>query len=148
MIPTTAERVERSTGDSVNRRIQAEIRDSVHWHAAHPQRIGSRLRELDEEWDVERVLEANASTLAFTGTVLAATVDRRWLAVPAIVTAFLLQHAVQGWCPPIPILRRIGFRTAREIETERAALKALRGDFAQVHEAPDRASAALKAARA
>jgi hypothetical protein len=40
-----------------------------------------------------------------------------------------LQHAVQGWCPPIPVLRRFGFRTADEINRERYALKALRGDF-------------------
>ena len=148
MIPTTAERVEHSTADHVNRHIQAEIRESVRWHAAHPERIASRLRELDGEWDIERVLEANASTLAFAGVVLAATVDRRWLALPAIVTAFLFQHAVQGWCPPIPILRRIGFRTAREIDTERSALKAVRGDFTGVREAQDKAAAAVRAARA
>jgi hypothetical protein len=30
---------------------------------------------------------------------------------------------VQGWCPPIPILRRLAFRTTYEIEEERQALK-------------------------
>ena len=76
---------------------------------------------------MERTLEANASTLAFTGVALAAIVDRRFLVIPAIVTAFLFQHAVQGWCPPVLILRRLGFRTAREIETKRTAFKAIRG---------------------
>ena len=147
MIPGTAERVTHSTSDSTNREIQADIRDSVQWHANHLEQIPSRLRELDAEWDIERTLEANASTLAFTGVVLAATVDRRWLAVPAIVSAFLFQHAVQGWCPPLPILRRMGFRTAREIDTERTALKALRGDFSRVEGSPDKASVALTAAR-
>src|SRR4051794_4391924 len=80
----------------------------------------------------ERTLEANAATLAFTGTMLGATADRRWLAVPAIVTVFLFQHAVQGWCPPVPLLRRLGFRTMREIDTERYALKALRGDLGPI----------------
>lgn len=84
---------------------------------------------LVREWDIERTLEANASTLAFTATMLAATIDRRWLALPAIVTGFLFQHAMQGWCPPLPILRRLGFRTAEEKNQERYALKALRGDF-------------------
>lgn len=65
------------------------LRDSSH-------QIGSRLAELDREWDIERTLEANASALALTGTVLAATMDRRWLALPAIVTGILFQHAVQG----------------------------------------------------
>ncbi len=50
-------------------------------------------------------------------------------ALPAIVTGFLFQHAIQGWCPPLPVLRRRGFRTAEEINQERYALKALGGDF-------------------
>lgn len=40
-----------------------------------------------------------------------------------------LQHAVQGWCPPVPVFRRLGIRTAREIDLERYGLKAIRGDF-------------------
>jgi hypothetical protein len=45
------------------------------------------------------------------------------------VAGFLLQHAVQGWCPPVPVFRRLGFRTQTEIDYERYALKVLRGDF-------------------
>jgi hypothetical protein len=36
-----------------------------------------------------------------------------------------LQHALQGWCPPVPVLRRLGYRTQPEIEEERCALRAL-----------------------
>jgi hypothetical protein len=60
---------------------------------------------------------------------LGTRVDRRWLLFPAAVAGFLLQHAVQGWCPPVSIFRRLGFRTQSEIDEERYALKALRGDF-------------------
>ena len=42
--------------------------------------------------------------------------------LPGVVGAFLLQHAIQGWCPPIPILRYLSFRTAGEIDNERQAL--------------------------
>lgn len=151
MVPSTVERVPRHTSQSVNREIENQIAESVRWHAAHPERIDRRLRELDEEWDTERTLEANAATLSFAGVVLGATVDKRWLALPALVTAFLFQHAVQGWCPPLPILRRLGFRTSREIETERYALKALRGDFGPIGPGPNnrdsQASHALQAAR-
>lgn len=146
-IPESSQRVEQSTASWINRRMQAGIRESVRWHAAYPQYIQARLEALDREWDIERTLEANAATLAFSGVALAATVDRRWLALPAIVTGFLLQHAIQGWCPPLPVLRRLGFRTAREIETERTALKALRGDFSRVDEAADKAAAAVAGAR-
>ena len=88
MVPSTADRVAQNTSDATNQKIGADIRDSIQWHAQHPEVISARLRELDTEWDIERTLEANASTLAFTGVVLGATVDRRWLALPALVTAF------------------------------------------------------------
>jgi hypothetical protein len=53
---------------------------------------------------------------------------------------------LQGWCPPLPIIRRAGVRTAREIEAERTILKAIRGDFqelASLREEIIRAEAAL-----
>ncbi|HEV7435802.1 MAG TPA: hypothetical protein VGO22_13160 [Pseudorhizobium sp.] len=126
---TTANRVGAQTSDEINNRLRWQMEERLAYYETHPDQIATRLAELDREWDIERTLEANASTLAFTGTMLAATVDRRWLALPAIVTGFLFQHAMQGWCPPLPILRRLGFRTAEEINQERYALKALRGDF-------------------
>lgn len=94
--------------------------------------VGRRLEELDREWDIERMLEANASSLALLGIVLGATVSKKWLVLPAAVAGFLLQHALQGWCPPVPLLRRMGFRTRSEIDKEKYALKALRGDFQNV----------------
>ena len=97
--------------------------------AAGAAAIDERLRELDREWDIERMLEANAATACLIGVTLGALQDRRFFLMPAIVAGFLLQHAVQGWCPPMPILRRLGFRTANEIDYERYALKAFRGDF-------------------
>lgn len=129
-IPSTIDRVPQHTSETINQRIWQETVDRVRHFAQHPEQIDDRLDELDREWDTERFLETNASALSFTGIVLGATVDRRFLIVPAVVTAFLFQHAVQGWCPPLPIIRRLGFRTQYEIEAERYALKALRGDFA------------------
>jgi hypothetical protein len=147
MTTTTVDRVPRHTSPEVNRRIEQETADRVRYYASNPVGIGRRLRELDEEWDIERLLETNASALAFTGVALA----KRWLVLPALVTAFLFQHAVQGWCPPVPILRHLGYRTAREIDIERAALKALRGDFGPIGpgagDHDTRASHALQAAR-
>ena len=148
MTPTTIDRVLIHTPDEINRRIRRETEQRGRYFADNPSEIHARLRELDEEWDIERLLEANASCIAFAGVALASTVDRRWLALPALVTAFLFQHAIQGWCPPIPLLRRLGVRTPREIEIERVALKALRGDFGRIEaEGDGRASQALRAAR-
>lgn len=97
--------------------------------AAGTGRIDARLRELEHEWDIERTLEANASVVALIGLGLGAFVHRRFYLLVAVVAGFLLQHATQGWCPPLAVFRRRGVRTAREIDEERYALKALRGDF-------------------
>jgi hypothetical protein len=61
-----------------------------------------------------------------------------------------VQHvtAVQGWCPPVSLFRRLGFRTQREIDEERFALKALLGHFQQVPARAERSGLqALQAAR-
>jgi len=130
MMPATNHRVAINTSDSVNRQIRERTSQSVIGYAtAGPNAINERLSELDQEWDVERVIEANASVLAVTGLFLGVAVDRKWLLLPGVITVFLFQHAIQGWCPPIPILRRLGVRTSAEINEERYALKALRGDF-------------------
>jgi DNA-binding Lrp family transcriptional regulator len=117
----------------VNEKIGRETeRQIIRAAGQSPTTISRRIRELDEEWDIERYLEMNASALAFTGVALGLFVNKKFFAIPAIVLPFLFQHAVQGWCPPIPILRRRGIRTRKEIDTEKFALKALRGDFADV----------------
>lgn len=131
MPQTTTNRVAAHTSNAINERIRRQAEARIASYAAHPEDIDGRLAELDREWDIERVLETNASLLALSGVILGATADRRFLIVPAVVTAFLLQHAVQGWCPPVPILRRLGVRTATEIAEERYALKQLRGDFVE-----------------
>jgi hypothetical protein len=129
-IPKTTERVQRQTSSAVNCAIAEETVKNVRSFAGHPEKIGARIAALDREWDIERTLEANAASVSLLGIILAATVDRRFLILPGIVATFLLQHALQGWCPPLPVFRRMGVRTQSEIEQERYALKALRGDFA------------------
>lgn len=129
MLPATEDRVPLHTDAEINRRIAAATERSLAYFAVHPEEIPRRLAELDREWDIERTLEANAAAFGFVGVLLGAFVDRRWLALPGLVSAFLLQHATQGWCPPLPVLRRLGLRTAGEIAVERYGLKFLRGDF-------------------
>lgn len=129
MLAASTNRVERNTPAEINRARRDEIRDSLRYHAARPGEVQKRLAELDREWDIERAIEANAATVALAGLTLAAFVDRRFLALPAAVGGFLLQHAIQGWCPPVPLLRRLGFRTPAEICEERCGLKMLGGEY-------------------
>lgn len=140
MFPTTVNRVPAQTADEVNRRISEQTRHSIaHFASAGRAALDRRLQELDGEWDIERVLETNAAVACLTGVLLGTTVDRRFFFFPAVIGGFLLQHALQGWCPPVPIFRRLGIRTSYEIDEERYALKALRGDFHGIATASPRA---------
>jgi hypothetical protein len=125
-----ADRVRRHTDPRVIEQIDAATRARV---AAAPtwsrRALDDRIADLEREWDVERVLEVNAATLVLVGSIVAIRRHRAWAALPAAVGGFLLQHAVQGWCPPLAIIRRLPVRTRREIEAERWALKAVRGDL-------------------
>ena len=123
---STAARVPSHTATHINAEIRKATEERIEYFSKHVGEIEARLKELDREWDIERTIEINASSLAFIGIVLGATVNIRWLILPFAVTGFLFQHSVQGWCPPVPVLRSMGFRTADEINKERYALKALR----------------------
>jgi hypothetical protein len=94
--------------------------------------ISRHIEQLDREWDVERYLQTNASLLTLAGVLLGSVKSRRWLILPGVVMPFLLQHGLQGWCPPLAVFRRMGIRTRKEINREKYALKAVRGDFADV----------------
>lgn len=121
---SSVERVPAHTSPSINQRLNEEARHRIEqFHKATPDDIDKRLLELENEWDIERTLETNAALFSLVGLTLAVTVDKRWLALPAAVAAFLLQHAVQGWCPPLPVFRRLGFRTPNEIDDERFELR-------------------------
>ncbi|SEK61809.1 DUF2892 domain-containing protein [Nitrosovibrio tenuis] len=122
---SAADRVRRSTPSHSNVEIDRQTdRNIRRYIGASREAILARIHQLDKEWDIERVIEVNASSLALTGLVLGLTVDKRWFALSGTVLSFLLQHGLQGWCPPVPILRRLGFRTRREIDREKYALKA------------------------
>ena len=124
--PPSGDRVRHSTAPEVNREIDRRTISNIRRYAnSSEETIYRRIEELDREWDIERALEVNASTLALSGLLLGVTVNRKWLVLPGVVLSFLLQHGLQGWCPPLPILRRMGVRTRDEIDMEKYELKAL-----------------------
>lgn len=139
MFAATATQVSGQTAEHLNEQIRHETQERIAEYERNDRRalITRRLRELDHEWDVERTLQTNFATLSLVGLALALKSDRRWLALAVGVPAFMVQHALQGWCPPLPVLRRLGVRTAREIADERFALKSLRGDFDGISRSKD-----------
>lgn len=143
-----SDRVRTHTSQKVNAKIDRQLEDRIRFYAPKSkEEITRRIAELDHEWDIERVLETNASALILLGLALGTAHHRRWFILPGVIASFLLQHALHGWCPPVPIFRRLGIRTRKEINLEKTALKALRGDFEQTVMGPH-AHSALAAARA
>lgn len=134
----SADRVRTHTAESVLRRIDertvstlAELAD------ADAGVIARRLDELDREWDCDRVVEAEAAASGLAGLALGTLVSPAFLAATGIVAGAVFIHAVSGRYPLMPLFRRLGVRTAREIARERYALKALRGDFAALGARPE-----------
>jgi hypothetical protein len=125
--------------------IDRQIEERVRYLAAQSRGIiSARIRELEQEWDIERWLDLNMSAAGLSGLALGIAGYRRWLWLASLAAACLLQQVLKGWSPPISLLRRAGLRTRGEIERERIALKALRGDFDTVVPKAD-ANLALRA---
>ncbi len=140
--PSTEGRVQRHTSARSASRIHGRtLHNLARYIGAPPGTIDERIDQLKREWDIERTLEANAASVALLGLGLGLAVDIRLLLIPAAVAGFLLQHALQGWCPPLPLFRSLGIRTAEEIHEEIVALRILRGDFVEPVSNPENALA-------
>jgi hypothetical protein len=126
----TVARMPNNTARSVYLEIEGAAIERLSQCSTSNALVARQLGNLRREWDLERALETWFASVVLTGVTLAATRNRRWMAFPAIAAGFMLQHAIQGWCPQVPLLRRLGFRTQPEIARERYALKGMRGDFA------------------
>jgi hypothetical protein len=146
--PLQTDRVRRHTAAAVLRRIDEVTADSLNEHAsAGSAHFAERLQALDREWDIDRTIEAEASAMGLLALGLGAFASRRLLALPVMIAASMLLYGTTGRYPLLPIFRRLGLRTAREIARERYALKALRGDFANMQREPSTATVATTQVR-
>lgn len=130
IFPRTTDRVEKNTKSKINEINREKMLSSIAiYEDADAESIEGRIEELEREWDTERLLETSAASLTLAGIVLGLAVNKKWFLLSGAAGGFLLQHALQGWCPPLPIIRRMGIRTPTEILEEKAILKYLKGDF-------------------
>jgi len=128
------DRVREHTAPSVLRRIdrlsEADVDAAV---VAGRDAILRRLVRLDYEWDIDRALMVNfalaggasltTGLLRYARTPLFAKRRKGFLYFFGAQLGFLLLHGIVGWCPPVVVFRRLGFRTQREIEAERRDLR-------------------------
>jgi hypothetical protein len=86
---SSLDRVRSSTAVHVNEEIDHQTDINIHSYKDKSKaEILERIQMLDKEWDIERVLEVNASTLALTGLILGLANNRKWLLLPGIVLPF------------------------------------------------------------
>ncbi len=130
-------------GDIVHDKTHEHVVDAV---TLGPTALTQRLDALDDEWPTDRVVGLGAAVVAATGIALAAAHSPRWLALTGVALATLAQQSLLGSSPASLALRYAGFRSSREIDVERCALKALRGDFRKI--APPRAHPSGRATQA
>lgn len=116
-----------------NRRVDTETLAALEdFRDASPSEIAARLRELDEESDVECVSELLATVAAIGAIVVAPNRPALAWAVGGVLGI----RAITGWRPLLPLVRMLGYRSRREIEREFHGLKALRGDHHRVQVDP------------
>lgn len=121
--------IRRHTLRGSNARIDRATRASIDAVEDSPSEIRARLAELDREWDIDRALMLNFAVVGSISSSLAMRTfykHRRfggWAAMFAAQLGFLAFHAAKRWCPPMPVFRRLGFRSNLEIAEERAALR-------------------------
>jgi hypothetical protein len=96
---------------------------------AGPQAITDRLNEIESEWSAGRMTKATLGVIVLAGLALAVTVNVWWLLLPAVSGLLLLQYLFGRMSWLGATFRELGFRPGAEIDQEKFALKALRGDF-------------------
>ena len=98
-----ADRVREQAAAADNKTIDREAEGRVQRFAGKSkEEITEQIDRLEREWDMERLLETNASILSLVGmSAYAGSRNKKWLFLPGVVMSFLVQHSVQGWCPPV-----------------------------------------------
>jgi len=126
------------SGDcKVNRLQDTLVRVAESGHAA----IEERLCSIDREWSVGRMVKATAGVLILGGLALTLLVNPWFGLIPALGGLVLAQYLFTRHSWLGDLFHSMGFRTSIDIDHERMALKALRGDFRHlptIHEVEDR----------
>jgi hypothetical protein len=127
LLPPTTTKVKLNTDDRINKEIERKTTHNINnYYGKTEEEIDKRIKELNCEWDTERVLELNFASIVLISSLLGLLGNKKWMALSGLTSVFMIQHSLQGWCPPLPIIRRMGIRTAEEITKEKDALRKLK----------------------
>lgn len=91
--------------------------------------LDERIQALEDEWDLEKAGTMLLSGAGLLGLVMGLIGSPRWRLLAWAAVPLLFLHGRGQWKSAEGLLRPMGFRPRREIQEEKYALKALRGDF-------------------
>ncbi|HVG56970.1 MAG TPA: DUF2892 domain-containing protein [Hyalangium sp.] len=150
---TSTDTVRSHAPTEVNKRIDERVERCVR-HMAQQERpeISRYLEMLEREWDLNRAVMVVGSLLSVLGLWLGRRHGGGWRILGGVAAGLMLQHGLTGFGPLAELVRAVGgVRTRKEIDLEKFALKALRGDFERIPKSDGgplaRANAALVAAQ-
>ena len=122
VVGARSDHVRRRTASHVNEEIDSltQVRMEAALSGGR-EAVIRRLHRLDRELNVDRVLMAYFAIIGSASLGIGRR-SSAWGLLVRAQTAFLLMQSFIGWSPPLILFRAMGFRTAREIAAERAAL--------------------------
>jgi hypothetical protein len=107
-------------------RLEARLRRVLE---SGPDAFTERICQLDREWTVGRAVKVTTAVLILAGLALGVLVNHWWLVLAAVGGLALMQYLFARWSFVGELFHQFGLRTGGEIDQEKTALKALRGDF-------------------
>ncbi len=137
LFPCTTNRIASHTKCNINSNIKDETIKCLNLYKnSSKELISDKIKKLNNEWDVDRIIEAKAGCIVLMCSILGLSKSGKpCFVLTGLAGFFLLQHAIQGCCPTNMILREMGIRSAEEINNEKTVLKIMRGDFSDANTA-------------
>lgn len=118
--------------------IDVYTQENINHYYHNRSHIESRLRQLDEETSIEQIFTLHDAVNVSAGVLLSIITRRKkWLILPLLVTIAQSVQALKGVRLGTSLLQHYGFRNKADIDKEKYALKALRGDFHYEIEVPN-----------
>jgi hypothetical protein len=112
---------------------ESELRNNLRYYGTLGEAgLSERIKDLDQEFDGEAVIATALATAGVGGLLMGALGSRLWrgLVWASLPTLFVVSR--KDWRAPESVLRFLGLRSRFDIQEEKYALKALRGDFKRV----------------
>ena len=131
---TSEENISLENSDKIDVYTQENINHYYH-NKSH---IDNRLQQLEKETSIEQIFVLHDVVNVSAGVLLSIITRRKkWLLLPLLVTVAQSVQALAHFRLGTALLRKNGFRTRVDIDKEKYALKALRGDFHYEMEVPN-----------